>query len=98
MDGGHNETLLGRALQVKRDQVIFATKFGQTKLEGGGNGVDGSPGYVQAACEASLKRLVLDVIDLYYVHRIDPKVAIEDTVGVMARLIEQGKVRVFEKN
>ena len=56
---GHNETLLGRALQGKRDQVILATKFGQTKLEGGGNGVDGSPGYVQAACAASLNALAL---------------------------------------
>ena len=90
---GHNETLLARALQGKRGQVILATKFGQTKQEGGGNGVDGRPEYVQAACEASLKRLGIDVIDLYYVHRIDPKVQIEDTVGAMARLIEQGKVR-----
>jgi aryl-alcohol dehydrogenase-like predicted oxidoreductase len=96
---GHNETLLGRALRElqggRRDQVIFATKFGQTKLESGGNGVDGRPEYVQAACEASLKRLGRDVIDLYYVHRIDPKVPIEDTVGAMARLIEQGKVRAL---
>lgn len=96
---GHNETLLGRALRElkggRRDKVIFATKFGQTKLESGGNGVDGRPEYVQAACEASLKRLGLDVIDLYYVHRIDPKVPIEDTVGAMARLIEQGKVRAL---
>ena len=92
---GHNETLLGRALKGRRDKVIFATKFGQTKLEGGGNGVDGRPEYVQAACEASLKRLGLDVIDLYYVHRIDPKVPIADSVGAMARLIEQGKVRAL---
>ncbi len=96
---GHNETLVGKALRSlkgeKRDKVILASKFGQTKLEGGGNGVDGRPEYVQAACEASLKRLGLDVIDLYYVHRIDPKVAIEDTVGAMARLIEQGKVRAI---
>ena len=96
---GHNETLLGQALReikgTARDKVILATKFGQTKQEGGGNGVDGRPEYVQAACEASLKRLGVDVIDLYYVHRIDPKVAIEDTVGAMARLIEQGKVRTI---
>ena len=92
---GHNETLVGKALKGKRDKVILASKFGQTKLESGGNGVDGRPEYVQAACEASLKRLGLDVIDLYYVHRIDPKVAIEDTVGAMARLIEQGKVRAI---
>ena len=94
---GHNETLLGRALRelkgTARSELTIATKFGQTKLESGGNGVDGRPEYVQAACEASLKRLGIDVIDLYYVHRIDPKVAIEDTVGAMARLIEQGKVR-----
>ena len=91
---GHNETLLGRALAGgRRDNVIIATKFGQTKLESGGNGVDGRPEYVQAACEASLKRLGLDVIDLYYVHRIDPKVPIEDTVGAMSKLITQGKVR-----
>ena len=94
---GHNETLLGRALRelkgTPRDQLIVTTKFGQTKQADGGNGVDGRPEYVQAACEASLKRLGIDVIDLYYVHRIDPKVAIEDTVGAMARLIEQGKVR-----
>lgn len=61
----------------------------------GGNGVDGSPAYVQSACEASLQRLGLDVIDLYYVHRIDPKVPIEDTVGAMARLVDQGKVRAL---
>ena len=72
---------------------MIATKFGQVKLESGGNGVDGRPEYVQAACEASLRRLGLETIDLYYVHRIDPKVPIEDTVGAMARLIEQGKVR-----
>lgn len=96
---GHNETLLGRALRelkgTPRGKLIVATKFGQTKLESGGNGVDGRPEYVQAACETSLKRLGIDVIDLYYVHRIDPKVAIEDTVGAMARLIEQGKVRTI---
>ncbi|MEP6703011.1 MAG: aldo/keto reductase [Betaproteobacteria bacterium] len=96
---GHNETLLGRALRElqgrRRDVLIVATKFGQTKLASGGNGVDGRPEYVQAACEASLQRLGLDVIDLYYVHRIDPKVPIEDTVGAMARLVEQGKVRAI---
>lgn len=96
---GHNETLLGRALRqssgIARDRVIVATKFGQTRLATGGNGVDGRPEYVQTACEASLKRLGLDVIDLYYVHRIDPKVPIEDTVSAMARLVEQGKVRAL---
>ena len=96
---GHNETLLGRALRElpggSRDKVIVATKFGQIKLESGGNGVDGRPEYVQAACEASLKRLGLGVIDLLYVHRIDPKVPIEDTVGAMGRLVAQGKVRAL---
>jgi aryl-alcohol dehydrogenase-like predicted oxidoreductase len=92
---GHNETLVGRALKGRRDGVVVASKFGQTRQSGGGNGVDGSPAYVQSACEASLKRLGLDVIDLYYVHRIDPLVPIEDTVGAMARLVEQGKVRAL---
>jgi aryl-alcohol dehydrogenase-like predicted oxidoreductase len=89
---GHNEELLGKALKGRRDQVVLASKFGQTKTATG-QGVDGSPAYVQKACEASLKRLGLDVIDLYYQHRVDPAVPIEDTVGAMARLIEQGKVR-----
>lgn len=92
---GHNETLVGQALKGRRDGVVLATKFGQTRQAGGGNGVDGSPAYVQSACEASLQRLGLDVIDLYYVHRIDPKVPIEDTVGAMARLVDQGKVRAL---
>lgn len=90
---GHNETLVGKALKGRRDGVILASKFSQTRLEGGGNGVDGRPEYVQAACEASLKRLGLDTIDLYYMHRMDPKVPIEDTVGAMAKLVDQGKVR-----
>ncbi len=90
---GHNETLLGRALKGRRDKVVLATKFGQTQRAGQGNGVDGSPAHVQAACEASLKRLGLDVIDLYYQHRVDPNVPVEDTVGAMKRLVEQGKVR-----
>ena len=90
---GHNETLLAKALKGRRDKVILATKFGQVRQEGGGNAVNGKPEYVMAACEASLKRLDVDVIDLYYVHRIDPTVAIEDTVGAMAKLVEQGKVR-----
>jgi len=90
---GHNETLLSTALKGRRDQVILATKFGQTKGEAGGNGVNGKPAYVKEACEASLKRLNLDVIDLYYVHRIDPMVPIEDTVGAMKDLCAAGKVR-----
>jgi aryl-alcohol dehydrogenase-like predicted oxidoreductase len=92
---GHNETLVGKALKGRRDGVVLASKFGQVRQPGGGNGVDGRPAYVQSACEASLKRLGLDVIDLYYVHRIDPSVPIEDTVGAMARLIDQGKVRAL---
>ena len=90
---GQNESVLGRALKGRRQGVILATKFGQVRQEGGGNGVDGRPEYVKAACEASLKRLDTDVIDLYYVHRIDPKVAIEETVGAMADLVTAGKVR-----
>jgi len=90
---GHNEEVLGRALRGRRDRVVLATKFGQTRREGQGNGVDGRPEYVAQACEASLKRLGVDVIDLYYQHRVDPSVPIEDTVGGMARLVEQGKVR-----
>ena len=85
---GHNEELLGKALKGRRERVVLATKFGQTQ-----QGVNGRPEYVQQACEASLKRLGVDTIDLYYQHRVDTKVPIEDTVGAMARLIEQGKVR-----
>jgi len=95
---GQNESLLGRALRERpgsRERAVVATKFGQVKLESGGNGVDGRPEYVQAACEASLKRLGIETIDLYYIHRVDPKVPIEDTVGAMARLVEQGKVRAL---
>jgi aryl-alcohol dehydrogenase-like predicted oxidoreductase len=90
---GQNEELLGRALKARREGVVIATKFGQTRRPGGANGVDGSPAYVKAACEASLKRLGVDVIDLYYQHRVDPAVPVEETVGAMARLVEQGKVR-----
>ena len=90
---GHNETVIGRAIKGRRDRVVLATKFGQTQNPGGPNGVNGRPEYVMEACEASLKRLGEDVIDLYYQHRVDPSVPIEDTVGAMARLVEQGKVR-----
>ena len=91
---GHNEELLGRALKGGyRDRVLLVTKFGQTQNPGGPNGVDGRPEYVQQACEASLKRLGIDTIDLYFQHRVDPDVPIEDTVGAMAKLIDQGKVR-----
>ena len=93
---GHNETLLGEALKGgRRDRVVLATKFGQTQRPGGANGVDGRPEYVRAACEASLKRLGVDVIDLYYQHRVDPTVPIEDTVGAMAGLVKEGKVRAL---
>ncbi|HKU45634.1 MAG TPA: aldo/keto reductase [Burkholderiales bacterium] len=92
---GHNETLLGRALKGKRDKALVATKFGQVKLADGKQAVDGRPEYVMQACEASLKRLGIDVIDLYYQHRVDTNVPIEDTVGAMKRLVEQGKVRAL---
>jgi aryl-alcohol dehydrogenase-like predicted oxidoreductase len=91
---GHNETLLGNALKGKRQGVVVATKFGN--LGGaGGRYADGRPEFVISSCEASLKRLGVDVIDLYYQHRIDPGVPVEDTVGAMKRLVEQGKVRAL---
>ena len=90
---GHNEQLLGRALKGRRDSVVLASKFGQIRRDGQQNGVDGRPQYVMQACDASLKRLGVDVIDLYYQHRVDPAVPIEETVGAMSRLVEQGKVR-----
>ncbi len=92
---GHNEQLLGRALKGKRDKVVLATKFGQVKGADGKQGIDGRPEYVMRACEASLKRLGVEVIDLYYQHRVDPNVPIEDTVGAMKRLVDQGKVRAL---
>jgi aryl-alcohol dehydrogenase-like predicted oxidoreductase len=90
---GHNEEVVGRAIAARRDKAFLATKFGQLRREGQGNAVDGRPEYVRAACEASLKRLGVDMIDLYYQHRVDPGVPVEDTVGAMARLVEDGKVR-----
>jgi aryl-alcohol dehydrogenase-like predicted oxidoreductase len=90
---GQNEELLGRALKGRRSGVLIATKFGQTRRPGGANGVDGRPAYVAQACDASLKRLGVEVIDLYYQHRVDPAVPIEETVGAMSRLVEAGKVR-----
>src|SRR5262245_48609734 len=93
---GHNEELLKRALAGRRHGVVLATKFGQVRSpDGAGNLVDGSAAYVRSACEASLKRLGVDTIDLYYQHRVDPKVPIEDTVGAMARLREEGKIRAL---
>src|SRR5215510_4741830 len=91
---GHNEELLGKALKGRRQGVVLATKFGN--LGGaGGKFADGRPEFVISSCEASLKRLGVDVIDLYYQHRIDPNVPIEDTVGAMKKLVEQGKVRAL---
>ena len=90
---GANEELVGRAIAGRRDKYVLATKFGNVRLPDGSPSADGRPQYVMEACERSLKRLGLDVIDLYYQHRVDDKVPIEDTVGAMARLVEQGKVR-----
>ncbi|HEY5831636.1 MAG TPA: aldo/keto reductase, partial [Hyphomicrobiaceae bacterium] len=89
---GHNEQLLGRAIKGRRDRVVLVSKFGQVRRDGQQNGVDGRPQYVMQACDASLKRLGVDEIDLYYQHRVDPAVPIEETVGAMSRLVEQGKV------
>ncbi|MEQ7873024.1 aldo/keto reductase [Sphingomonas sp. ASV193] len=91
---GRNEELVGRAIADRRDKVFLATKFGNVRGPNGEfQGVKGDPAYVRSACEASLKRLGVDTIDLYYQHRVDPKTPIEDTVGEMARLKEEGKVR-----
>ena len=91
---GRNEELVGRAIADRRDQVFLATKFGNVRGPNGEFlGVKGDPDYVRSACEASLRRLKVDVIDLYYQHRVDPNVPIEDTVGEMGRLKEEGKVR-----
>ena len=90
-----NEELLGRFLRGRREEVVLATKFGFTRdlTTPGSRGLNASPEYVASACDASLKRLETDVIDLYYMHRLDPLVPIEDTVGAMAELVQQGKVR-----
>ena len=91
---GHNEQLVGRALRGMRDRVVVATKFGVIRgADGSFLGVDGSPDYVRRACDASLERLGVDHIDLYYQHRVDRKVPIEETVGAMAELVKEGKVR-----
>jgi len=89
---GHNEELVGRALKGRRDEVVLATKFGNVIGKGT---VDGRPEYVMQACEASLKRLGIETIDLYYQHRVDPNVPIEETVGAMAKLVHAGKVRAL---
>jgi aryl-alcohol dehydrogenase-like predicted oxidoreductase len=89
-----NEKLVGRAIRDRRDGVVLATKFGNVRsADGGFKGVNGSPEYVRSACDASLKRLGIDHIDLYYQHRVDANVPIEDTVGAMAELITAGKVK-----
>ncbi len=91
---GHNEVLVGRALKKCRDKVIIATKFGNMRrVDGALLGVNGQPDYVNACCDMSLKRLGVDVIDLYYQHRVDPQVPIEETIGAMADLVKAGKVR-----
>jgi aryl-alcohol dehydrogenase-like predicted oxidoreductase len=91
---GHNEELLGRALEGRREKVFLATKFGNVRgSDGSFLGVNGAPAYVRSACEVSLKRLGVETIDLYYQHRVDPNTPIEETVGAMADLVGQGKVR-----
>jgi len=91
---GRNEELVGRAIRGRRDWVVLATKFGNVRgSDGAFLGISGKPDYVRQACEASLRRLGLEVIDLYYQHRVDPDTSIEDTVGAMADLVREGKVR-----
>src|SRR5256885_10718085 len=90
-----NEELVGRAIKGKRDKVVLATKFGIVRDPANPNvrGVNGKPDYIRRSCEASLRRLGVDTIDLYYQHRVDPNTAIEETVGAMAALVKEGKVR-----
>jgi aryl-alcohol dehydrogenase-like predicted oxidoreductase len=91
---GRNEELVGRAIKGRRDEVVLATKFGNVRApDGTPLGINGRPDYVRSACEASLRRLGVEAIDLYYQHRVDPETPIEDTVGAMADLVRQGKVR-----
>jgi aryl-alcohol dehydrogenase-like predicted oxidoreductase len=91
---GANEELIGKAIKGKRDQIVLATKFGNMRgADGSFRGVNGKPDYVRKCCEESLKRLDVDVIDLYYQHRVDPDTPIEDTVGAMADLVKDGKVK-----
>ncbi|MEU7473513.1 aldo/keto reductase [Streptomyces sp. NPDC044984] len=89
---GHNETLLGEAVRGRRDRAVIATKFGARPSDDGRVVYDGTPAYVRSACEASLRRLGTDHIDLYYCHRLDPAVPVEETVGAMAELVAEGKV------
>jgi len=90
---GHNEELLGKVVRGRRDEVQLATKFGNVIDDAGNRGIDGSPEHVRKACDASLRRLGVEVIDLYYQHRVDKNVAIEETVGAMSGLVRAGKVR-----
>jgi len=90
---GHNEELVGKVLRKHRNRVVIATKFGNLVLPDGTRAINGRPEYVRSACDASLKRLGVDHVDLYYQHRVDKNVPIEDTVGAMADLVRQGKVR-----
>jgi len=91
---GKNEVLVGKALRGRRDQVVLATKFANMRDESGNFlGINGRPEYVKQACEASLRRLEIETIDLYYQHRVDSNVPIEETVGAMSRLVEEGKIR-----
>jgi aryl-alcohol dehydrogenase-like predicted oxidoreductase len=90
---GKNEELVGRAIAKRRNEIVLATKFGNVRQPDGSMIVNGRPEYVQQACEASLRRLRISAIDLYYQHRVDASVPIEDTIGAMSRLVEQGKVR-----
>jgi aryl-alcohol dehydrogenase-like predicted oxidoreductase len=91
---GRNEELVGRAIRGRRDRVVLATKFGNVRADDGRPlGISGKPDYVRKACEASLRRLGVDTIDLYYQHRVDPATPIEETVGEMAKLVREGKVR-----
>jgi aryl-alcohol dehydrogenase-like predicted oxidoreductase len=91
---GRNEELVGKAIKDRRDQVVLATKFGNVRrADGTFVGVNGKPDYVRSACEASLRRLQVERIDLYYQHRVDPHTPIEETIGAMAKLVEAGKVR-----
>lgn len=90
---GENETFVGRAIRGRRDEVVLASKFGLVPAAGGGIVVDGRPEYVKSSCEGSLERLGVDHIDLYYLHRVDPDVPIEETVGAMSELVSAGKVR-----
>ena len=93
---GHNEELIAKAIKGKRDRIVLATKVGFTKQAGGGARdyiINGSPAYIKKACEASLKRLATECIDLYYLHRVDKQTPIEDTIAAMAELVKEGKVR-----